>query len=119
VGFFIGVYSAMSFFFPTDNELVRLTIFPGVHIATCAGEKMMLSIVDLEPNSVVEEHSHPHEQVGILLEGEATFIIGGESKQVKPGDLWRIPGNVPHKVINGNRPGKAIDIFCPIRQEYL
>ncbi|MFL5243082.1 MAG: cupin domain-containing protein [Gemmataceae bacterium] len=109
----------MSFFFPTTNELSRHTIFPGVHIAACAGEKLMLSVVDLEANSVVEEHSHPHEQVGILLEGEVTFIIGGESKQLKPGDLWRIPGNVLHKVIVGARPSKAVDIFCPIRQEYL
>lgn len=109
----------MSFFFPTSEEMARHTIFPGVHIATCAGEKTMLSVVDLDPNSVVEEHSHPHEQVGMLLEGEAVFTIGGESKTLKAGDLYRIPGNVLHKVVAGAKPGKALDIFHPIRQEYL
>jgi quercetin dioxygenase-like cupin family protein len=109
----------VSYFFPEPDEMARHTIFPGVHIATCAGEKLMLSLVDLEPNSVVEEHSHPHEQVGMLLEGQAVFTIGGESKTLKPGDMWRIPGNVLHKVTNGSKPGKAIDIFYPIRQEYL
>jgi quercetin dioxygenase-like cupin family protein len=109
----------MSFFFPSPDEMARHTIFPGVHIAACGAEKTMLSVVTLEPNSVVEEHSHPHEQVGMLLEGEAIFTIGGESKTLKPGDMWRIPGNVLHKVVAGSKPGKAIDIFCPIRQEYL
>ena len=109
----------MSFFFPTSDEMARHTIFPGVHIATCAGEKIMMSVVDLEPHSVVEEHSHPHEQVGMLLEGEAVFTIGGETKTLKAGDLYRIPGNVLHKVTAGDKPGKAFDIFYPIRQEYL
>jgi quercetin dioxygenase-like cupin family protein len=108
----------MSFYFPTAGELGRHTIFPGVVIQTCAAEKMMLSVVDLQPRSVVAEHSHPHEQVGMLLQGEVTFTIGEERKVLKAGDMWRIPGNVPHKVETGNTPARAIDIFCPVREEY-
>jgi len=108
----------MSLYFPTPGELGRHTIFPGVHIATCAADKMMLSYVDLEPHAVVEEHSHPHEQVGILLEGRAVFTIGGEEKVVTKGDMWRIPGGVKHKVIALDVPVKALDIFCPVRDEY-
>src|SRR3954453_11470091 len=103
----------MSLFFPTPEEMGRHTIFPGVHIHTAAAEKMMISVVDLEPGSVVEEHSHPHEQVGMLLEGEALFIIGGEEKTLRAGDCYRIPGNVRQKVIAGAARGRAIDIFCP------
>jgi quercetin dioxygenase-like cupin family protein len=109
----------VSLFFPTPNDCSRHTIFPGVHIAACASEKMMISVVDLEPLSVVEEHAHPHEQVGMLLSGHATFTIGGEQKTLYAGDLYRIPGNVLHKVITGDQPTKAIDIFCPPRHEYL
>ena len=101
----------MSHFFPMPSELSRHTIFPGVQISTCAAEKMMLSIVDLEPHSVVEEHAHPHEQVGILLQGRVVFTIGGESKTLQPGDLWRIPGGVRHKVVVLDEPAKALDIF--------
>jgi quercetin dioxygenase-like cupin family protein len=108
----------MSLYFPTAAELGRHTIFPGVHIATCAAEKMMMSYVDIEPRAVVEEHSHPHEQMGILLEGRARFFIGGEEKVVEKGDMWRIPGGVPHKVIALDVPVKALDIFYPIRDEY-
>jgi quercetin dioxygenase-like cupin family protein len=108
----------MSLFFPTAAECGRHTIFPGVHITTCAAEKMMMSVVDLEPGSVVEEHSHPHEQVGLLLEGKAVFYIGDEQKTLQAGDMWRIPGNVRHRVVVLDQPTRAIDIFYPIREEY-
>ncbi len=109
----------MSLFFPTPTELSRHTIFPGVHIRTCATDKMMLSVVDLEPHAVVEEHAHPHEQVGMLLAGKAIFFIGDEQKTLTAGDLYRIPGNVRHKVIALEEPVRALDVFNPVREDYL
>ena len=63
----------MSLYFPTPEEHSRHTIFPGVTITTCAADAMMLSYVEIEPHAVVEEHSHPHEQVGMVIEGKALF----------------------------------------------
>lgn len=108
----------MSLFFPTADEVSRRTIFPGVDIQTCAAERMMLSVVDLAPGAVVEEHAHPHEQVGMILQGRAIFFIGGEEKTLQAGDLYRIPGHVRHKVIALEEPVRALDIFHPIREEY-
>ena len=108
----------MSHYFPTPDECGRHTIFPGVHIRSCAGEKLMLSYVDLEPHAVVEEHSHPHEQLGMLLAGRAIFYIGDEQKTVGPGDMWCIPGGVRHRVVALDEPVKALDVFCPVREEY-
>jgi unsaturated pyranuronate lyase len=108
----------MSRYFPTADECGRHTIFPGVHVATAACKQMMLSVVDLEPHAVVEEHRHPHEQVGMVLAGKAIFFIGGEQKTLQTGDLYRIPGDTPHKVIALEEPVKALDIFCPVREEY-
>jgi len=78
----------------------------------------MLSLVDLKPHSVVEEHFHQHEQVGIILEGRATFFIGDEQRTLQPGDMYLIPGNIRHRVIALDQPVKALDIFCPVREEY-
>lgn len=108
----------MSLYFPAAEECSTHTIFPGVQIRTCSAEKMMLSVVDLEPHAVVEEHVHPHEQVGMVLEGRALFLIGGEQKTLQRGDLYRIPGNVRHKVVVLDQPVKALDIFYPVREEY-
>src|SRR5438874_8365998 len=108
----------MSLYSPRADECARHTIFPGVHIKTCSADKMMLSVVDLEPHAVVEEHAHPHEQVGMVLAGRATFFIGNEEKTLQPGDLYRIPGNVRHKVIVLDQPTRALDVFYPVREEY-
>ncbi len=108
----------MSFYFPSADELGRHAIFPGVTIQTAAAEKMLVSVVDLAPHAIVEEHAHPHEQVGILLQGRALFFIGDEQKEVRAGDLWRIPGGVRHKVIALDEPVRALDVFCPVREEY-
>ena len=94
-------------------------IFPGVNIFTAAGESMMLSWVEFEPGAVVEPHSHPHEQVGLLIEGELTFTSGDQQETVQPGDMWRIPGGVVHSAVAGEAPVKALDIFHPVRQDYL
>lgn len=79
----------------------------------------MVSVVDLEPHSVVEEHSHPHDQVGMVLQGKAIFHIGDEEKTLETGDVYCIPGNTKHKVITLDQHTRAIDIFTPIREDYL
>ena len=55
----------------------------------------------------------------LLLEGELRFIIGDETHEVRPGEMWRIPGGVTHSAIAGDAPVKALDVFHPIREDYL
>ena len=105
-------------FYVDKKDCAHHRIFPGVDIYTTSCEQMMLSLVEMAPNAVVQEHSHPHEQMGLMLEGEATFTIGGQTRTVRAGQMWRIPGGVVHKVVNGDAPGRAIDIFHPIREDY-
>ena len=93
-------------------------IFPGVHIRTTAGAGMMLSVVTFTPNAVVAMHSHPHEQMGIMISGTAEFTVGGITRTLGPGDIWRIPGGVPHKVVGGDGPAVALDVFHPVREDY-
>jgi quercetin dioxygenase-like cupin family protein len=79
---------------------------------------MMMSLATLQPKSVVADHSHLHEQVGFVIEGRVTFTIGGESKTLKAGDMFRIPGNVRHSVVALDEGAKVLYIFCPIRDYY-
>ena len=109
----------MSNFFVDKSECTRLTIFPGVEIHTAACHEMMLSLVEFEPGAAVEAHSHPHEQVGMVLEGRAHFFVGDEDRMLEPGDMYRIPGGVTHRVIALEDGAKALDIFHPIREDYV
>jgi quercetin dioxygenase-like cupin family protein len=97
----------------------RHTIFPGVEICTTAGREMMLSLVTFEPGSVVTDHSHPHEQMGFMISGRAEFTVGGLTRVLGPGDIWKIPGGVSHRVRALDGPAVALDVFHPIREDYL
>jgi quercetin dioxygenase-like cupin family protein len=105
------------YFIPAGSGSRHL-IFPGVEIRTTAGTDLMLSVVHLEPDSIVLDHAHPHEQMGILLEGRLEFTVGGVTRLIGPGDIWRIPGGVVHGV-RALEQSVALDVFHPIRQDYL
>jgi quercetin dioxygenase-like cupin family protein len=108
----------MSGYFVDKSECAKHPIFPGVDIFTMHGQQLMLSLVEMAPHSVVAEHSHPHEQLGLMLEGEAEFFIGDERRRLTAGQMWRIPGGVVHRVVAGDRPVRALDAFYPIRDDY-
>ncbi len=108
----------MSDYFFDKSACSEHQIFPGVRIYTSHLSGVMMSLVEMEPRAVVAEHSHPHEQMGLMLEGEAEFIVGGERRRIGPGQMWRIPGGVLHQVIAGDRPVRALDVFHPIREDY-
>jgi quercetin dioxygenase-like cupin family protein len=105
-------------YFLDRPDCSRHNIFPGIDIFTAAGDNLMLSLVEFQPHAVVEPHSHPHEQMGMLLEGELTFTIGGHTRTLRPGEMWRIPGHVVHSAKAGEAPVKALDVFCPVRDDY-
>lgn len=106
-------------YFVTAGTGSRHQLFPGVAICTTPGVAMMLSMVTFEPHSVVPDHSHPHEQMGVMISGRLEFTVGGITRVLGPGDIWRIPGGVVHRVIALDGPAVALDVFHPIREDYL
>lgn len=105
-------------YFMSPDERDPKMLFGAITTRTFWGENMLLSLIDLPAEAVVPLHSHPHEQAGILLEGELTFTAGDETRTLNPGDMWIIPGGVEHTVKVGDRPAKALDIFSPVREDY-
>jgi len=91
---------------------------PGISTRIFPGDRAMLSVVRLAPNSCGTLHSHPEEQWGVLLEGSAIRLQGGEEFDVGPGDFWRTPGGVPHTMRAGPDGALVLDIFSPPREEY-
>lgn len=105
-------------YFVDEADMKGRSIAPGVDIKVVSGEKAMLSFVTLTPGSSVPMHSHPHEQLGLVLEGEFEFVIGDERRKVKTGDTYVIPSNVLHGVPVVPTLSKALDVFSPPREEY-
>lgn len=93
-------------------------IWPGVLAHAVRGENVSFALVELEANVPVAEHSHPSEQVGFIIEGTFTFTIGGETRELKAGDTYVIPGGVLHSAVTGPEGTVAIDIFSPPREDW-
>ncbi len=110
--------AASGYFVPAGSGSRHL-IFPGVEIRTTAGSQLMLSVVNFQPGSVVTDHSHPHEQMGMMISGRLEFTVGGVTRVLGPGEIWRIPGGVVHSVRAFDEPAVALDVFHPIREDYL
>ncbi len=100
------------------DEQPEKPVFDGATIRTLHGEKLMMSFVNLQPHSVVAEHSHYHEQMGMVLEGTFELSIDGESQILKQGDAYLIPSNAKHSARTFNEPAAALDIFSPPREDY-
>ena len=105
--------------FIKEEELPKLELFPKAFSGIVAGEGIMLSFLDLEAGCTIPEHSHPHEQAGLVLQGSFRFRIGSEERLTGPGDAFIVPPDVAHsgEVVEG--PVKIVDIFSPPREDYL
>lgn len=99
-------------------ELARLRLFDGVAGRVVGGRNLTLAFVELDPSSVVPEHSHPHEQVGVCVAGSLSFRIGDEEREVGPGGTWEIPGGVPHEVRAGPDGAAVIEAWSPQRDDW-
>jgi quercetin dioxygenase-like cupin family protein len=80
-------------------------------------ERLTLGEVELQADTVVPIHQHPHEQVTYVLSGRFEFTVGGETTVLEPGRAALIPANTPH----GGRTLTAcrvVDVFAPVREDY-
>jgi quercetin dioxygenase-like cupin family protein len=90
----------------------------GVRACPIFGERAMLNLVDLEPGGVVAEHSHPHEQLGMVVTGELTLVVDGVDHVLGPFDAYALPGDVRHGARAGSAGCRILDIFSPVREDY-
>lgn len=79
---------------------------------------MTLSVVELDANSLVPEHAHENEQIGIVIAGRLRFTIGEETQEFGPGGSWRILANVPHEAQAGSEGAVVVEVFSPIRTDW-
>lgn len=101
-----------------ESAGIKRELAPGVDARIFTGDQAMLSVVTLAPHAEGTMHHHPQEQWGVMLEGTAVRVQGGEEIPVKKGDFWRTPGNVPHTIRAGADGAKVLDVFSPPREEY-
>jgi quercetin dioxygenase-like cupin family protein len=100
------------------EEVKPFEVVPGATGRPLFGESLMVNLVELEPGSVVSLHSHPHEQLGVVLRGEQVLVIDGVEYPLGPMDGYAIPAGVEHGARFGPDGATVLDIFQPVREDY-
>ena len=106
---------------PDEIELWSLDKHIGVTSKLLVDGQNMTSLWSRwEPQASAPEHTHPHEQIGICLEGQIIVTINGVDYTINAGEFYYIPGDVPHAERNdSDKPAILTDFFSPVRQDLL
>jgi quercetin dioxygenase-like cupin family protein len=99
------------------GDLPQREIVPGYRAQFIHTKGMTLAYWEVEAGAALPEHSHPHDQIANVLEGEFELTVAGESRILVPGLVAVIPGDVPHsgRALTACR---LLDAFQPAREDY-
>jgi quercetin dioxygenase-like cupin family protein len=99
------------------KELPVKELLPGFEGRMIHTGNITVAYFNIKAGSVLPEHSHPHEQVTHILEGQLEMNIEGDTEIIEAGKVAVIPSNKKHS-------GRAItdcvalDVFQPVREDY-
>ena len=79
----------------------------------------MVCWVRIEPYRTLPIHRHPHEQLGVVLEGAVEVTVGNEARRLGPGDAYSVPPDVPHGGVTQAEACLVLETFTPVREDYL
>ncbi len=81
------------------SDLKETEPHPGVFRQVYTSGGLQVVRYRYAPGSVYPTHSHPQEQMTIVLRGRLTFDVDGAAQEVGEGDVVFIPGGVPHGAV--------------------
>lgn len=99
------------------QELSESEPVPGYRLRFVNSDSMTIAFWDIEAGAAMPEHSHPHEQVAIVVDGEFELVVAGEPRVVRPGDVAVIPPGTPHSGVALSRC-RINDAFHPRRDDF-
>jgi quercetin dioxygenase-like cupin family protein len=105
-----------------QSEAAKQTITDGRTRFLAYTDRLMTAVIDFSDGPTSEPdppHSHPHEQITYVAEGEIFFCTENEKHHLRKGDLFTVPGNVPHSVQLLTPKVRLVDTFTPVREDFL
>jgi quercetin dioxygenase-like cupin family protein len=105
--------------FVTVNDIDAVEFVPGLEFRPVLGDNVMTNFVTYAPHTEAPVHVHEEEQVVIVLDGELEFVIDGETRLMRPGDVAVIPSWVPHGARTLGVGCTQVDVFTPPRKTLL
>ncbi len=94
-------------------------IAEGVERQMVWGERLMVCRLRFAPRVVTAVHTHVHEQMTLVERGRVLFTIDGEQRVVEAGTVLHFPPHVAHGATMLDEEVVLVDIFTPIREDFL
>jgi quercetin dioxygenase-like cupin family protein len=91
---------------------------PGIRVQPLIGQTLMTCWISMDPGAIVVEHSHPNEQLGVVVDGSVTITVGDETRDMQTGDAYVVPPDLVHSGIAGPQGVTLVETFAPIREGY-
>ena len=99
------------------KNIIHKNLAPDMTGQYAHGERSTFGFIELKKGSSVPMHSHVHEQITYIIEGQLDMVIGGTEYSLTNGMYHVIPSNIPHSAI-AVTDCKVIDVFGPVREDY-
>ena len=98
-------------------KIAPRTVIGGFHGRVVHSDTMTFVLWQIDAGAVLPEHSHIHEQVVHLYEGEFEMTVEGVTRRMSGGSVLAIPANAKHhgRAITDCR---VMDAFYPLRDDY-
>ena len=104
--------------FVNFDDVAPFTLIDGVEGRPLFGDGAMINVIEFGAGATVPAHSHPHEQLGVVLRGMQALVIDGVARELGPMEGYVLPGNVVHSAYCGPEGATVIDVFSPVREDY-
>ncbi len=78
---------------------------------------MTFAYWDIAAGASLPSHSHPHEQVVNMLEGDFELNIDGDVRIIRKGEIVVIPPDAEHSA-RAITKCRVLDVFSPVREDY-
>lgn len=105
-----------------EKNIINQQVSPGFNRKLAFLQNMMVTVCNFEDGPADQPdplHSHPHEQITYVAEGEVLFFRGEDRFHLRKGDIITIPSGVPHSIQKLSSRIILIDSFCPVREDFL
>ena len=104
----------------TDWDKIPVeNVSEGIERQMVVGQNMMVCRFRFAPNVVTPEHTHPHEQITMVMKGKVKFFVDGIPHMMSPGDVLHFPPHNLHGATMLDEEVILIDVFSPIREDFL
>ncbi len=79
--------------------------------------ELMLGLHGAAAGLRAEPHSHPNDQIAVMLAGRMLMEIDGEVRIMGPGEFAYVPKNTVHRIETLDEEALVLDVFAPFRED--